>query len=103
MVLTAKDGALSVAASTRGARLSSADMDAAAFAFSSRLATRADVYPVEKATFDFWPVATPAGAWAVLGVRLAGRDSGRPGEAASYAEIVAAYLASALSGAKSAA
>ncbi len=102
VVLTDKDGALAIAAGTRGARLSAADMDAAAFAFSSRLATRAEVYPIEKATFDFWPVATPAGAWGVLGVRLAGRDSGRPVEAASYAEIIAAYLASALDGGKSA-
>jgi two-component system sensor histidine kinase KdpD len=90
------NGVPGVVATARGARLSGADVDAAGFALHSGLATRAEIYPADKADYDFWPVTLPDGGAVVVGVQLAGRDEGRPSEASRFAEIVAAYLAMAL-------
>lgn len=96
VVLVGRDGALSIAASAGDGRLSAADLEAATFAMTSGLPTRAQTYPADRASFDFWPVAAADSGSAVLGVNLSGRDTGRPGEADRFAEIVGAYLAVAL-------
>lgn len=76
-----------------GARLSSADEEAASWSLASRLPTRAGAYPFEDSRFDFWPVHTPQRQQAVIGVRLDGRDSGRPASPETLVEIVDGYLA----------
>ncbi|MGA0600595.1 DUF4118 domain-containing protein [Caulobacter sp. KR2-114] len=89
---------LRVAAKAGGAHLSGADMEAAAFAADSGLATRAGVYPADKAAYDFWPVRPDGGADAVLGVKLADGDRGRPKDAGRFIRIVGAYVDMALGG-----
>jgi len=89
---------LRIVAKAGGAHLSGADMEAAAFAADSGLAARAGVYPADKADYDFWPVRAEEGADAVLGVRLADADRGRPKDAGRFARIVGAYVDMALGG-----
>jgi K+-sensing histidine kinase KdpD len=80
-----------------GATVSAADAEAARLALESKLATRGDAYPVERATFDFWPMQSPPHRRSVLGVDLADRDKGRAREPERLVEIVGAYLTLALS------
>ncbi len=98
VVLVRGSERLRIAAKAGGAHLSGADMDAAAFASDSGLATRAGVYPADKADFDFWPVRAEEGADAILGVKLADGDSGRPKDAGRFTRIVGAYVDMALGG-----
>lgn len=98
VVLVRGSERLRIAAKAGGAHLSGADMDAAAFASDSGLATRAGVYPADKADYDFWPVRAEEGADAVLGVKLADNDRGRPKDAGRFTRIVGAYVDMALGG-----
>ncbi|MDB5465420.1 MAG: hypothetical protein JWQ46_182 [Phenylobacterium sp.] len=79
-----------------GAALSAADEEAARWALASRLPTRGGAYPVEAAAYDFWPVAARHGSHAVIGVRLSGRDDGRPASPERLVEVVGGYLSVAL-------
>lgn len=83
-------------AETRDARLSEADYEAARWALASRLPTRGGAYPVEAATYDFWPLVTPQRSQLVIGLAISGRDQGRPAEPERQVETVARYLAVAL-------
>jgi two-component system sensor histidine kinase KdpD len=96
VVLFAGDGGLEPAAAAGGARLSPADREAAGWAIASRLPTRGGVYPVDEAEYDFWPVFSPQRQDAVIGVKLSGRDEGRPTAPERLVEIVSGYLTVAL-------
>lgn len=98
VVLVRGSDRLRISAKAGGAHLSGADMEAAAFASDSGLAARAGVYPADKADYDFWPVRAEEGADAVLGVKLANADGGRPRDAGRFARIVGAYVDMALGG-----
>ncbi|HWA63589.1 MAG TPA: DUF4118 domain-containing protein [Caulobacteraceae bacterium] len=96
VLVEAAGGGLQTAAAAAGARLSPADQEASRAALESGRPTRADAYPVEQAEFDFWPVMGPAGARCVLGVRFPGGDKDRPEHPDRVAEVVGAYVATAL-------
>lgn len=96
VVLVAEDDELEPAALAGGARLTPADEDAARWAVASKMATRAQAYPVEAATFDFWPVVTRTRRRAAVGVQISGRDAGRPAQPERLVEVVTGYLAVAL-------
>lgn len=76
--------------------LTDAELQAAGWALSTRLSSRADAYPPQNATYDFWPVITPSRLGAVIGVRLDGRSEGRPGDIERLLDIVGGHLAVAL-------
>ena len=82
MLLSGEDGSLENDA------LAEADLQAARWALSTRLSSRADAYPAQNATYDFWPVVTPSRLGAVIGVRLDGRSEGRPGDIERLLDIV---------------
>jgi two-component system sensor histidine kinase KdpD len=96
VVLLQEGDSLKVAARVGLGRLSKADEEAAAWALASRLRTHADAYPVEAATYDFWPIVSPQRQQAVIGVAIAGREGGRPEAPEKLVEAVGAYLAVAL-------
>ncbi|THD83250.1 MAG: DUF4118 domain-containing protein [Phenylobacterium sp.] len=78
-----------------GAKITSAEEDAARGAIDSRVATRGETYPYDQATFDFWPVTTPAGGCAV-GVDFTRARGGRPASPDRFVDVVGGYLAAAL-------
>jgi K+-sensing histidine kinase KdpD len=84
------------AAFAGGAEITPADEEAARWSLETQLPTRGEAYPVAGATYDFWPVPTPANARTVMGVSLADYDKGRPREPERLVELVGAYLAAAL-------
>ena len=58
--------------------------------------TRGGAYPVDGASYDFWPVVTPQRQQAVIGVAISLDEAGRPAEPERLVEIVSGYLAVAL-------
>lgn len=88
--------ALTLAAQAGGGSFTAADEEAARWALASRLPTRGGAYPVEAATFDFWPVVTSQRQQAVIGVRISQDETGRPASPERLVEIVSGYLAVAL-------
>jgi K+-sensing histidine kinase KdpD len=85
---------LAQVASAGGARLTDADREAALAALGARLAMRGGTYPNDKSSFDFWPVATPAGPGWVLGVAF--RPGERPKSPERFVDIVCGYIAAAV-------
>jgi two-component system sensor histidine kinase KdpD len=74
------------------ARLGEADRDAAHLAIASRRPVRAEAYPSETSRFDMWPVVSPSGRQAALGLAL--HDLGeRPAAPERLVEIVGGLLA----------
>lgn len=71
-----------------------AELDAARSALATDTALRGGVYPHVASRFDFWPVRTPDGQAAVIG--LAFDPDERPAEPDSHVNVVAAVLALAL-------
>lgn len=98
VVLGEQAGRLRPTATCGRAILSLPDLEAAQWALANDKPTRAETYPFDQATFDFWPVQTPANRRLVLGVQLAGASEGRPTDADLQVELVAAYLAAAMAG-----
>jgi K+-sensing histidine kinase KdpD len=76
--------------------LTASDTDAAQWALASKLASRADAYPMDASRYDFWPVITPRGVQAAIGLALRDRDAERPAVPERLVEIVSGYLAVAL-------
>jgi two-component system sensor histidine kinase KdpD len=76
--------------------LSEADIEGARWALASRLPTKAGEYPVAGAVFDFWPVVSAQRQCAVIGVRLADFNDGRPDNVDRLIDTVASYVAVAL-------
>ncbi|RAK50817.1 sensor histidine kinase [Phenylobacterium deserti] len=92
VVLASEDGELAVIGSSAPTQLNAADSEAAAWALASRKACRAQTYPADGASFDFWPAAAPGRAVAVIGLKAAER----PADAEPLVEVVAGYVAVAL-------
>ncbi|HEY2357221.1 MAG TPA: DUF4118 domain-containing protein [Phenylobacterium sp.] len=88
-----QNGALTPLATAGKPEITEADEAAAQGALDAQLPTRAETYPYDQAAFDFWPVVTPSGPRAVLGVdfTVTGRD--RPDKPERLVEIVGAYVA----------
>jgi len=92
-VLLAEDGeALRLEGRSAGAQLSAGDEQAAAWALASRTPCRAQAYPADGATFDFWPVTAVGRPSAVIGLRFAER----PEACEPLVEVVAGYFSVAL-------
>lgn len=70
------------------------EMEAALSSLTTCRSVRAGVYPFDTSRFDFWPVSTPTGQWAVIG--LAFDPNERPSKPAILVEAVGAVLALAL-------
>ena len=96
VVLIEQEDELSLAAAAGDARLGAADEEAAKWVATSRLPTRAGVYPAQDARFDLWPVVTPQRRQCVIGVRFEGPEGGRPEAPERMVEIVAGYLSVAI-------
>lgn len=71
-----------------------AEMDAARSALATDTVQRGGVYPNVASRFDFWPVRTPGGQTAVIG--LAFDPDERPAEPDVHVNVVASVLALAL-------
>lgn len=96
-VVLVQDGPrLDVAATDGGAELTETDRAAALDALSSGSRTRGEAYPHDRASFDFWPLASAAGGRYVLGVDFAHAARERPAAPERLVEAVAGYVASAL-------
>ena len=74
--------------------LSEIETEAARSSLASRRPVQAGVYPFDQSRFDFWPVETPAGQKAVIG--LAFDPDERPATPGIAVEIVASLFALAL-------
>ena len=96
VVLLQGENELAVAAQAGGGELTIADLEAAGWALAARIPTRGGAYPVEAATYDFWPVVTPQRQQAVIGVSISLGEGGRPDNPERLVEIVSGYLAVAL-------
>jgi K+-sensing histidine kinase KdpD len=75
-------------------QLSNAETDAARASLTQRRQVPAGIYPFDASRFDFWPVETPAGEKAVIG--LAFDPDERPATPEILVEIVASLFALAL-------
>lgn len=95
-ILMQRDDHVDVVATAGSAHITEVDRDAARDALSSHENTRGDTYPYIGAYFDFWPVSTPAGCSCVLGIDFAHAARERPDLPEQIIEVVAAYVASAL-------
>jgi K+-sensing histidine kinase KdpD len=96
VILTRRSGELQLAASAGAASLAVAEMEAARWVLSERLALRAEAYPFDASTFDFWPVGGPGERGCVIGVAFQAGGGRRAAEADRFAEMVSAYLAAAM-------
>ena len=77
-----------------GAEPEEADFEAARSSLEMGTVARAGVYPALASRFDFWPVATAVGQWAVIG--LAFDPDERPSAPDTLVDIVGSVLALAL-------
>jgi len=94
-VLIQRADGLQPAATTSGAGLATADLEAARWAVDSQLPSHADNYPFESSTFDFWPIRRQGSPDLVLGVAR-GDGEEAPEAPATYVELAGAYLAASL-------
>jgi len=98
VIFMSQSGALRFVASTAGAKITSAEADAARGAVETNLPARAQTYPYDRSAFDFWPVALGDGVCVIgLDFTHAGRE--RPAKPERFVEIVGGYLAAAARGA----
>ena len=95
VVLVAHGASLSATTSTSEA-LGADDLEAARWALGAGQATRAEAYPVDRSTFDFWPLRTRSPLRAVIGLALPDSPRGRPVDTDRVIESVGGYLAVAL-------
>lgn len=89
-------GEFAPVATAGGAKLTTADEDAARGALETRMRLHAGAYPYDDSKFDLWPVITRDGRGSVLGVDFSRTDE-RPTAPDRLVEIVGAYLTTALS------
>lgn len=92
-VFREQEGTLELVARAGVVRVAGADEDAARASAAAHVPTRAGAYPVEAATFDFWPVAAKSGRSYVLGIDFSQTAGGRPPAPERPIELVGAYLA----------
>jgi two-component system sensor histidine kinase KdpD len=95
VVFMQRASAFGPVATAGGAKITTAEAEAAKGALDTRLPARAETYPYHQSTFDFWPVATPNDSGCVIGVSFGRSGRGRPVAPERFVEIVAACLASA--------
>ncbi|MBC6983786.1 DUF4118 domain-containing protein [Caulobacter sp. 17J80-11] len=88
-------GAFGPVATAGGATITRADEDAARGALDTHVATRSEAYPYDQTEFDFWPVATPGGLRAVVGVDFTKAEEERPAAPERLVDIVRGYLTAA--------
>ncbi|HEX4712724.1 DUF4118 domain-containing protein [Phenylobacterium sp.] len=100
VIFMQKAGALRPVASAGGARITSAEEDAAKGVLETRLPARAETYPFEQSQFDLWPVATSKDFSCVIGVDFTRSEHERPDAPVRFVEIVGAYLATAFGGSR---
>lgn len=93
VILQQRPERLTIAATSGGAAPSPADFEAAQWVLANEKPTRAETYPFDQSTFDFWPARGPDGCGLVLGVQLTARVTGRPDVPDRHVELVAGYLA----------
>jgi K+-sensing histidine kinase KdpD len=96
VVFMQKAGAFAPVATAGEGKITAAEAEAAKGSWDSRLAVRAETYPYDRSTFDFWPVATPKDRSCVIGVAFGQSGRDRPPAPERFVEIVGAYLAAAL-------
>lgn len=96
VVLLDRPGGLAPTALAGVETLADADLEAARWSLASGCSTRGGAYPVDGATFDFWPLTTPHRQQAVIGVRLSGEAASRPEAPERLVGIVAGHLSVAL-------
>ena len=96
VIFVHENGGVRADASAGGGAITRAEEEATKGVFETRLPARADTYPYEKSTFDFWPVQTPDALAGVVGVSFLQARRSRPADPGRFIEIVAAYLAIAL-------
>jgi K+-sensing histidine kinase KdpD len=70
------------------------EMEAAQSSLTTRQPVPAGIYPFDASRLDFWPVSTPTGQWAVIG--LAFDPDERPSKPATLVETVGGLVALAL-------
>jgi K+-sensing histidine kinase KdpD len=87
------DGRLDLIAGAGPTEVDAADEDAARVSASSHAPTRAEAFPAEEASFDFWPVAAGPGRNFVLGVDFSSSKEERPAAATRFVEMIGGYLA----------
>jgi K+-sensing histidine kinase KdpD len=95
VVFMQRASAFAPVATAGGAKITTAEAEAAKGALDSQLPARAETYPYDQSTFDFWPVAAPKGRACVIGVSFGRSGGDRPATPERFVEIVAAYLAAA--------
>ena len=96
VVLLSDGGRLDVKAGAGDPRLGPGEDEAARWALSAGLHTQANSYPFDESRFDFWPVGPAERRRAVLGVDFTRAREGRPEAATRLVEMVAGYVAVAL-------
>jgi len=89
-------GELRAVSTAGGARITPAEDEAAKWVLSAHLPARAEAYPFQASSFDFWPVGAATERRCVIGVGFTSAGRRRPAEADRFAEIISAYLAAAL-------
>ena len=95
VILTEHGGVMTPIATSRGASLAAADLEAAQWSLASDKPTRGETYPFDRAEFDFWPVQVRKDHRLVLGVKITGGPDGRPAGPDRYVDLIAGYLAGA--------
>jgi K+-sensing histidine kinase KdpD len=82
-------------ASAGAVKITVAEAEAAKGALDTRLPARAETYPYDQSTFDFWPIGAAKDPACVIGVSFGRSGRERPPTPERFVEIVAAYLAAA--------
>jgi len=91
-VLCERDGDLHVEATSEGAQLSDADLEAAKGALSGGVHMRAQMFPHDQANFDMWPIVATEKCRYVLGVNFSQTGYERPADADRLIETVSGYI-----------
>ncbi len=93
VTFTEQASALQPVASAGNPAITDAEEEAARGALNAERAARAENYPYDRSTFDFWPITSRSGARFVLGVSFSATGRDRPVAPERLVEIVGAYLA----------
>jgi two-component system sensor histidine kinase KdpD len=99
VIFLEEDGTLRRAATAGQPQISPIDEEAARGALKTQLHTRAETYPYDAAEFEFWPVHASCGCRCAIGVDFTHAEEERPDTPERFTDVVAAYLAVALTGA----
>jgi K+-sensing histidine kinase KdpD len=95
VILTELEAVITPVATSRGASLSAADLEAAQWTLVNDKPTRGETYPFDRSEFDFWPIHMRNDSRLVLGVKITGGPDGRPAGPDRYVDLIAGYLAGA--------